>query len=117
MTFLITDNNFVVAISLQIELYPSSKEGYVGLYIRILSLPSNPYSLLFHNPLNYTRGYLMGMPEDQSSEIFKTLAGYGVWLCPNDHLYFVDECTATQESGTCPSCGAAIGQETEYCQQ
>ena len=78
----------------------------------ILSVGVNPFSNLFHEPIRcFDKFYLMGMPEDQSSQLFKALAGYGVWLCPNDHLYFVDQCTATQESGNCPSCGAAIGQE------
>eukprot|EP01084_Bolivina_argentea_P252991 424841_1 len=78
----------------------------------ILSIPTNPFSNLLHEPMNiYQNNYLLGMPEDQSAELFITLHGCGVWLCPNQHLYFVDDSTTTEESGICPSCGAAIGQE------
>ena len=66
---------------------------------------TNPLSILFHRPLLYKNQYLIGRPEDQSAS-FKAMAGHGVWLCPDDHMYFVGDCTATNESGTCKTCGA-----------
>ena len=78
----------------------------------ILSLPPNPFSRLFHNPMDLVQEYLPGMPEDSSAALLKVMAGHGVWLCPNDHIYFVGECTATRGSGTCHQCGVPIGNDT-----
>eukprot|EP01083_Nonionella_stella_P289188 984181_1 len=39
------------------------------------------------------------------------MAGHGVWLCPNDHIYFVGNCTATNGKGKCQQCGAPIGNK------
>ena len=72
---------------------------------------ANPLSILFHNPLLYKKQYLIGMPEDQSASLLKAMAGHGVWLCPNDHIYFIGNCTTTNESGTCKTCGAPIGNK------
>eukprot|EP01084_Bolivina_argentea_P217253 368907_1 len=46
-----------------------------------------------------------------NSPIFKLLRGMGVWLCPNDHLYFVRNCTAPTQSGKCEACAKPIGLE------
>eukprot|EP01084_Bolivina_argentea_P120490 213588_1 len=39
------------------------------------------------------------------------MAGHGVWLCPNDHIYFVGNYTATYGSDKCQQCGAPIGNK------
>eukprot|EP01084_Bolivina_argentea_P305178 527199_1 len=52
---------------------------FVGV---VLSLPKSPFSILFHSPLDYDNGYIVGMPEDQSSQLLKTNAGSAAWLCP-----------------------------------
>ncbi|ETO30662.1 hypothetical protein RFI_06457 [Reticulomyxa filosa] len=77
----------------------------------VLSLPQSPLSILFHNPMAYANQYLLAMPEDQSASLLRAMAGSGAWLCPNNHLYFVTDCTATNESAKCPTCGDAIGNE------
>ncbi|ETN98040.1 hypothetical protein RFI_39477, partial [Reticulomyxa filosa] len=77
----------------------------------VLSLPQSPFSILFHNPKTFTNQYLVAMPEDQSASLLQVMAGLGAWLCPNNHLYFVANCTATNESAKCPTCGHDIGNK------
>ncbi|ETO27465.1 hypothetical protein RFI_09668, partial [Reticulomyxa filosa] len=77
----------------------------------VLSLPQSPFSILFHNPKTFTNQYLVAMPEDQSASLLQAMAGLGAWLCPNNHLYFVANCTATNESAKCPTCGHDIGNK------
>merc|ERR1712176_1342902 len=77
----------------------------------ILSLPKSPFSILFHDPSQYNDCYVAGMPEDEASQLFKALSGSGLWLCPNDHLYFVGGCSWTRVASTCVQCGAPTGNE------
>ncbi|ETO06389.1 hypothetical protein RFI_31005 [Reticulomyxa filosa] len=78
-----------------------------------LSLPQSPLSILLHNPMAYANQYLLAMPEDQSASLLQAMAGAGAWLCPNNHLYFVTECTRTNQSAKCPTCGQDIGNATD----
>eukprot|EP01083_Nonionella_stella_P118742 354561_1 len=79
----------------------------------VLSMPTSPLSILFHAPNAYNNGYMIGMPEDESSRLFKVMKGLGVcvdvWLCPNEHMYFVAGCTWTNEASSCCTCGAPTG--------
>eukprot|EP01084_Bolivina_argentea_P296164 510025_1 len=77
----------------------------------ILSLEENPLSILFHNPIVYNNGYLIGMPEDSSAQLFKTMAHAGVWLCPNNHMYFIENCSWPSQSSNCITCGAPTGRK------
>ena len=77
----------------------------------ILSVPQSPFSRLFHCPHEMKKEYLPGMPEDASMAMLKVFAKCGVWLCPNDHVYFVANCTRTRGSGKCATCGANIGND------
>ncbi|ETO23675.1 hypothetical protein RFI_13505 [Reticulomyxa filosa] len=52
------------------------------------------------------------MPTDEATSLLHMMPGCGVWLCPNDHMYFVDDCTATLEAANCPTCGASIGNKS-----
>ncbi|ETO06491.1 hypothetical protein RFI_30897, partial [Reticulomyxa filosa] len=79
----------------------------------ILSLPQSPLSILFHDPMAYQNNYLLAMPEDQSALLLQAMAGCGAWLCPNNHLYFVMNCTRTKESAKCPTCGEDIGNKAD----
>ncbi|ETN99365.1 hypothetical protein RFI_38115 [Reticulomyxa filosa] len=80
----------------------------------ILSLPSSPFSILFHQPNAYKKKYLLAMPDDQNTSLLQAMKGYGAWLCPNDHIYFVDNCTRTKESGKCPTCNETIGNQALF---
>eukprot|EP01083_Nonionella_stella_P274182 930595_1 len=52
---------------------------------------------------------MIGMPEDESSQLFKSMAGSGVWLCPNYHMNFLNGCTWPNEASNCGTCGAPTG--------
>ena len=75
----------------------------------ILSLPKSPFSILFHNPILYENGYLIGMPPDQMALLFRMMPGCGVWLCPNNHIYFLQDCTYPWVALKCEVCGADTG--------
>jgi hypothetical protein len=82
----------------------------VHLSSTILSLPTSPLSLLLCGPgKGFANLPLLGMPEDQTKMLMAAMVNYGVWLCPNDHIYFVGNCTWTNEASTCQECGAPIG--------
>ncbi|ETO01107.1 hypothetical protein RFI_36335, partial [Reticulomyxa filosa] len=80
----------------------------------VLSLPQSPLSILFHSPKSYQQQYLLAMPEDQSASLLKAMSGHAAWLCPNNHLYFVGECTRTKGTGKCSTCGADIGNRSNW---
>ena len=77
----------------------------------ILSLPQSPFSRLFHCPHEMKKEYIPGMPDDSSSELLKAMAGHAVWLCPNDHIYFVANNAQNRAIDKCATCGANIGNE------
>lgn len=77
----------------------------------LLSLSKNPLSILLYSMMDYENNYLIGMPSDESSLLLKTMAGHGVWVCPNDHIYFIGNCTSTNQSSNCPTCGDPIGNK------
>ena len=71
----------------------------------LISLPRNPLSELLHNPRSF------GMPENKGNDLFAGMNHYGVWLCPNDHTYFIAPCGWPQVSSTCQVCGAPTGNK------
>ena len=70
---------------------------------------------LFHNPQDFGKAFLPGMPHDLFYEQYKLMAetngqrkSIGVYECPNGHRYFIGDCTIASYVGKCP-CGAGIG--------
>ena len=55
----------------------------------LLSLLRNPLSTLLHNPRFFVKRYLVGMINNQGNDLMKGMINSGVWLCPNDHMYFI----------------------------
>eukprot|EP01084_Bolivina_argentea_P149647 261391_1 len=41
----------------------------------------------------------------------KCMTGHLIWLCPNDHIYFIGNCGATNGTGYCSECKAPIGNK------
>ena len=75
----------------------------------ILSVPKSPFSILFHDPIAYNDGYLLAMPPDQMGLLFSVMKGCGVMLCPNNHIYFLSNCTYPWVRLRCEVCGARTG--------
>eukprot|EP01083_Nonionella_stella_P050695 134751_1 len=38
------------------------------------------------------------------------MVGVGVWLCPNNHLYFIENCSWPSQSSICTQCDAPTGK-------
>eukprot|EP01083_Nonionella_stella_P272242 923023_1 len=75
----------------------------------VLSLPKSPLSILFHDPSSTNDSYVVGMPDDPASQLFKYFKNCGAWLCPNGHMYFIEDCTWPDMALTCADCGLPTG--------
>eukprot|EP01084_Bolivina_argentea_P154262 268932_1 len=77
----------------------------------VLSSPPNPFAQLFQSPQEFKNNYLPAMPEDGSTQLLKAMTGHGIWLCPNDHVYYIGNATSTSGTDKCQTCYEPIGNK------
>ena len=91
--------------------YSQSRLLQIGVHLSILGLSHQQswiFAMLFH-PESQLNSYLLGLPDDEFTEIVRASGLVGWYVCPNGHKYSVGNCTKPMEKSVCTACNAPIG--------